>query len=368
MSHPPVSETLLGLVSHYSPSGQERAAVEYLVERMRALGYTRAFIDEAGNAVGWMGDGAQQIVFLGHIDTVAGEIPVRLVIPETGAEPPEVGPLLFGRGTVDAKGALAVFVDAVARVGPVNGWQVVVIGAVDEEGDSRGARFVKEHYHPRYAIIGEPSRWDRITLGYKGSAWAEITVRTPQAHTAGQSQNACEIACDIWQTIRQWSQQFNLGRQRLYEQVTPTLRGLASGDEDFETWARLKMGARLPEGFSPEAWYQQIGHILNGVEGAQVAFQALGFAVAAYQSPKNTPLVRAFLSSIRALAGQPAFALKSGTSDLNIVAPAWNCPAVAYGPGDSALDHTPNEHLSLWEYQRAVEVICGVLKQLTHPL
>ena len=50
-------ETLIGLVSQYSPSGQERGAVEWLVARMKSLGYDDAFIDEAGNAVGVMGKG-----------------------------------------------------------------------------------------------------------------------------------------------------------------------------------------------------------------------------------------------------------------------------------------------------------------------
>ncbi|MEO8679329.1 MAG: acetyl-lysine deacetylase, partial [Vicinamibacterales bacterium] len=33
----------------------------------------------------------------------------------------------------------------------------------------------------------------------------------------------------------------------------------------------------------------------------------------------------------------------------------------AYGPGDSLLDHTPNEHLSLDEYWRAVNVVEAML-------
>ena len=74
--------------------------------------------------------------------------------------------------------------------------------------------------------------------------------------------------------------------------------------------------------------------------------------------------MRAFLAGIRAAGGQPGFLLKTGTADLNIVAPAWGCPALAYGPGDSALDHTPDEHLSLDEYQRSVEELKFVLKQL----
>ena len=51
--------TLIGLVSQYSPSGQEHGAVEWLVARMKALGYHKAFIDDAGNAVGIMGDGSK---------------------------------------------------------------------------------------------------------------------------------------------------------------------------------------------------------------------------------------------------------------------------------------------------------------------
>jgi LysW-gamma-L-lysine carboxypeptidase len=59
------------------------------------------------------------------------------------------------------------------------------------------------------------------------------------------------------------------------------------------------------------------------------------------------------------------FVLKTGTSDMNVVGPAWQCPIVAYGPGDSALDHTPNEHLPLDEYWKAVKVIEQTLTAFT---
>ncbi|HXQ39466.1 MAG TPA: acetyl-lysine deacetylase, partial [Anaerolineales bacterium] len=70
------------------------------------------------------------------------------------------------------------------------------------------------------------------------------------------------------------------------------------------------------------------------------------------------------LSSIRSKGGEPRFVYKTGTSDLNIVAPVWKCPALVYGPGDSALDHAPNEHISLEEYGMAVQVLSGALNQL----
>jgi LysW-gamma-L-lysine carboxypeptidase len=55
---------------------------------------------------------------------------------------------------------------------------------------------------------------------------------------------------------------------------------------------------------------------------------------------------------------------KTGTSDMNVIGPRWQCPVVAYGPGDSALDHTPSEHLNLDEYARAVRVLTNALVRL----
>ncbi|NIU62369.1 MAG: M20/M25/M40 family metallo-hydrolase, partial [Pseudomonas stutzeri] len=62
--------------------------------------------------------------------------------------------------------------------------------------------------------------------------------------------------------------------------------------------------------------------------------------------------------------GKPRFKLKTGTSDMNVVGPAWGCPIVAYGPGDSALDHTPREHIEIEEYQRGIEVLARALEAL----
>jgi LysW-gamma-L-lysine carboxypeptidase len=211
----PDAATLLGLTERFSPTGQEGEAVAWLVSRMAELGYDRAYPDEAGNAVGVLGDGPRQIVLLGHIDTVPGQVPVRVE-----------DDLLYGRGTVDAKGPLAAFVDAAPRLGKRPGWQLVVIGAVDEEGDSAGARFAAGQFHPDFAVIGEPSRWDRVTLGYKGSAGVEITIQRPAAHSAAQAQNACEAAFETWEAIRLWCAGFNQGRARVFDQVSPTLRGL----------------------------------------------------------------------------------------------------------------------------------------------
>ncbi len=353
-----VPETLLNLVKNYSPSGSEAGAVSYLVSRMQALHFTRAFADGVGNAVGVMGDGPRQIVLLGHIDTVPGEIPVRM----ESITPTSL--ILYGRGSVDAKGPLSAFVDAAAACGPMPAWQLIVIGAVGEEQDSPGAQFIVPLYHPQAAIIGEPSGWERVTLGYKGSAWVVVTVRRSLAHTAGQGESACEAAVQAWQAISEFAAGINRQREKNFDRVQLSLRGMDSGGDGFEEWASLRVGARLPLDLPPQSWYERLSAdpVLAGIPG--ISIQPVGFPIPAWQGEKNNVLVRAFLAGIRVGGGQPGFLLKTGTADLNIVAPAWGCPALAYGPGNSALDHTPDEHIVLAEYHQAVEVLVAVLKRL----
>jgi LysW-gamma-L-lysine carboxypeptidase len=62
--------------------------------------------------------------------------------------------------------------------------------------------------------------------------------------------------------------------------------------------------------------------------------------------------------------GQPGFVLKTGTSDMNVVGEKWTCPIIAYGPGDSDLDHTPHEHLPLAEYALAVATLRHLIESL----
>jgi [amino group carrier protein]-lysine/ornithine hydrolase len=346
-----LTETLLGLVSHYSPSGKETPAVAFLLKRMKELGFDNVFQDDIGNAIGVMGQGPQQILLLGHIDTVLGEIPIRV---EDGN--------LYARGSVDAKGPLAAFTDAVAAVGELPGWQMIVIGAVCEETDSRGARYLVDQYRPDMVVIGEPSSWNRITLGYKGCAHADVTVRCSASHAASFELTACEKAAAIWQEINTWTDSYNENKERRFEQLQNSLLGWSSGKDGFEEWSTLKLEARLPLSLLPEEWFTKLAELAG--EETECA-QSSSLPIQAYRSEKNTPLVRSFLKAIRDVGGKPGFVVKTGTADMNIVAPVWQCPVVAYGPGDSSLDHTPNEHLSLDEYNKAVYVLSRMLKELT---
>jgi len=53
---------------------------------------------------------------------------------------------------------------------------------------------------------------------------------------------------------------------------------------------------------------------------------------------------------------------------MNVVGPIWRCPIIAYGPGDSTLDHTPHEHIDLAEFVRSIDVLTQALPILAHRL
>ncbi len=341
------------LVEIRSPSGQEGPAVNYLVEWMARRGFS-AHRDAAGNAIGILegpsdnGHGpAREIVLLGHIDTVPGfpRVTVR-------------GGKLYGRGAVDAKGPLAAFVTAAAMLGPLPGWRIVVVGAVEEESaTSKGARHVAARRAPDMAIVGEPTGWHRVALGYKGRLLADVTIQRLLSHTAGPESSAAELAVAFWNCVTQRIAALNAGRTKVWEQVQPGLRSICSSDDGMLETVEMRLGFRLPLDVTPE----QIKALLVACD-AKVGIDFKGEEYA-YRAEKNTPLVRAFLNAIRAQGGEPGFVVKTGTSDMNVVGPVWRCPIVAYGPGDSSLDHTPNEHIALDEWRAGVTVLATMLQQ-----
>jgi LysW-gamma-L-lysine carboxypeptidase len=214
-------------------------------------------------------------------------------------------------------------------------------------------------FNPDYLIVGEPNRWDRIALGYKGNAWTRIVFNQEKSHTASFLKSACENAIDAWEKLRIWIDNYNGEKNKLFDQIQATLRNWSSGDDGFQEWATLDIGVRLPMSFTADDWYETIPMLIP--EGD---IHPLGMTVNAYTCEKNTPIVRAFLHGIRENQGVPGFVYKTGTSDLNVVAPHWGCPAVVYGPGDSKLDHTPNEHISLEEYQKSVKILSSTFSYL----
>jgi [amino group carrier protein]-lysine/ornithine hydrolase len=179
---------------------------------------------------------------------------------------------------------------------------------------------------------------------------------------------------------------FNASRAKAFDQLTPSLRRfITSISDDMHDIVDAQIAWRLPDGVEAETL---VGNLVCWLaDYAQTSVEATPAAVLqgepveltgtrttfrltfrgweqAWRGDRQNALVRNFLAAIRAThpTAQPGFVLKTGTSDMNVVGPLWRCPIVAYGPGDSALDHTPDEHLLLDDYWRAVTVMEAALR------
>jgi len=368
---------LEAMLKVYSPSYHERALAEFLVNWMREAGLC-AWRDEVGNVVGSpdppppccarhalplstlrpgsgqvLGEGAswaegEVLLLLGHLDTVPGLVPVR-----------RGGDRLYGRGAVDAKGALAAFCVAAARVGPLLQSPMVVVGAVEEEAaTSRGARALLDRFAPEAVVVGEPSGWDRITVGYKGRLLVDFLLQGEMGHTAGPGEGVCEEAVRFWQAICGQADNWNGGRDSVFERLDPSLRAINSWDDGLAQRVEMTIALRIPPGFDVEALKSRL---LTDAGQATITFRG---QEAPFRASKSTHLVRAFLHGIRAEGGRPRFTVKTGTCDMNVVGPVWACPVVAYGPGDSSLDHAPGEYILISEYLRSIRVLEEALREL----
>ncbi|MBN1401848.1 MAG: M20/M25/M40 family metallo-hydrolase, partial [Anaerolineae bacterium] len=238
--------------------------------------------------------------------------------------------------------------------------RVSVVGAVEEEAaSSKGAYHVVNTWPaPDYAVIGEPSGWRRVTLGYKGRLLVHYTLERSMSHTAGEARGACQQAVDYWLGVRAWAEAFNADRTGRFDTLDPSLRHIHSESDGLSERVEMQLGLRLPLGLDLDALE---AHLLASRGPAEIA---LSGREVPFRAHKRTPLASAFLAAIRGQGGQPAFVTKTGTSDMNVLGPRWGCPIVAYGPGDSSLDHTPDEHLDLEEYLRAIRVLEDVLRRV----
>ena len=329
------------MVKIYSPTGSEGSLVSFLVEWAREHGFT-SYRDMVGNFIAERGTG-KEVLLVGHVDTVPGEIPFKTE-----------DNVLYGRGAVDAKGALACFLEAASSADLRN--RIVVVGAVDEEGESRGARHLLSGFNPSCIIIGEPSGWDSITLGYKGRFHIEYEDIREKIHSSLESFNSIEEAIVFINRIRRFCDSYNANKS-MFHQLGMKIEAIHSDTDGFTDSSQMRIIFRIPLGFQK----RRLKRVIETHKGqAQVQYSLYEPPV---KTSKKNGLVSAFLRSIRSLDGVATFKVKSGTSDMNILQ-AFKVPIVAYGPGNSRYDHTPHEHLDLEEYEKSVTVMKKVLQAL----
>ncbi|NHN43336.1 [LysW]-lysine hydrolase [Halorubellus sp. JP-L1] len=382
-------ELVADLVATPSPSGEEVAAAERLAAFFESHD-REVWLDDVGNVRAPAND---WVLLTSHVDTVPGDVPTCITdadatltdaetvandaeavandadvattaesddatLPTDGTTLVDDDAVLWGRGSVDATGPLAAMAVAAVETG------ASFVGVVGEETTSRGAHhLVADRDAPDAVVNGEPSGWDALTLGYRGFVAATYEVATEAAHSSLPDLNAVEHATAWVEDVKDaFESPLGPGADEhedasVFESVTvkPVMVDAGTEPGGNAVTATVDCQFRIPPGTDAE----EIEATVDAVTRRGVV--EFGDAIPPHVASPRTELGRAFRTAIRRAGGEPSLLRKTGTADANLYDAAWDCPVATYGPGDSSLDHSPDEHLALADYDRAVAVLESVV-------
>lgn len=345
---------LTNLLGIYSPSGSEEEISDYLVTKMKKLGFS-VKKDSIGNVVGEIGQGNLTILLCGHMDTVVGHLPLRIEKER-----------IYARGAVDAKGPLASMILAAASAAknPKCDAKIILASVVEEEATSRGVKnLIKDGISADYAIFGEPSGVGNITIGYKGNLHLKIVCETETGHssTPWAYENALEKAYELWEQIKN-KYQTGINPSSPYYLVTACLTQLLGGfaNSVIPFKSEMHLDLRIPPPKSSKEVFEEVEKEIEKFQKKNPKVK-IKYSIEDSNEPfeinKRSPLVRALSFSIRTINNKPAVLLrKTGTGDMNILGRSIQAPIVTYGPGDSHLDHTKDEHIKIRDYLKSIEI------------
>ncbi|MEM4485795.1 MAG: M20/M25/M40 family metallo-hydrolase [Zestosphaera sp.] len=340
-----LEELMLELLRTYSPTGSEEAAVRRYISFVNGLHIVDAHTDHAGNAIIDHGNGGRWVLLAGHIDTVAGELPVDYE-----------GGVFRGRGAVDAKGPLvAITVGALEALKHVDDrCRVTVVALVGEEGRSPGARALMSVLNsgrakPTAVVVGEPSGCDGVVIGYRGT----IKLKLKCLGSGGHSSNPSEGVSAIEELMRLW-----LDLKSLLGSI-PNLSlsmNYIKGGMPFSVIPRecdALVDIRVPVGLGLDAVKGKLVELLSN--GYERCVYSIDDETPPVKVSINAPIVRSLVRAIIRNNLKPTPVLKLGTSDMNLLA-GLTSNIVSYGPGRSELSHTDREEISIEELELGARI------------
>jgi LysW-gamma-L-lysine carboxypeptidase len=348
------------MVETPSVSGSEAAIARLIKGHMDELGYD-TFIDEAGNVIGQIGERNPRILLCGHMDTVSGDLPVTF---DNG--------VITGRGSVDAKGPLAALIVGGAQA-VESGFtgSLIVAGVVDEEARNRGIIQLIEHgFEVDYAVFGEPTNVNTITMGYKGSVLIRVDVQTPQGHSSAPwiYANAIEKGMEVFWGIKKAATSLTEEKEGI-NALTASIREISGGKSYGvnPSYCQLWIEFRVPSGTTTDLLLETVNNRItefNTITGTTIEMKVMD-RVEPYTADQKNSLVKAFTRSIYTRTGsRVTLVKKSGTGDMNYYGSVADIPCITYGPGDPHLDHTDQEHIQVEDYLNAIQVIKQALLTL----
>ncbi len=256
--------------------------------------------------------------------------------------------------------------------------KILFASVVEEEATSRGVKhLITQGIDADYAIFGEPSGVENITIGYKGQIQLKVAVKTKTGHssTPWLYENALENAYEIWHKIKDAysypasSQKENV--ESPFNAVTACLTKVTGGRANsvipFES--EIHVDIRIPPHYTSSQVIEATEKIIAEYQATKPGVMVkatVNDVVEPFEVNKNSPLVRSLSAAIRKVLHKPPTLLrKTGTGDMNILGKAMNLPVVTYGPGDSHLDHTIEEHIVISEYLDAIQIYKNMILKLS---
>ena len=352
---------LKNMLEIYSPSGQEDELSSFLLAETKKLGF-HSRRDDAGNMIVEFGQGSPRVLLCGHMDTVPGNLETKLEEAK-----------IRGRGAVDAKSSLAAMILAASKLKDKFSGRIVLLGVVDEESHGAGMKnFIEsDSLDLDYAVFGEPSNTENIVIGYKGFIRLMLKFATRAGHSAAPwaSDNAIEKGMELWSLLKQRFANSSK-RESHFHSVTSSLTGIRGGSSTsvIPSECTLTLDVRVPPELSSAQVLnnvrETIKSYLNANSGLSIDLEVADQINACLMNA-DSMLAQSFSWAIRKVRRKnPAFLKKTGTSDMNLLASRIRIPMVAYGPGDSKLDHTTEEQVVIEDYLTAVEIYEQALERL----
>ncbi|QKR00030.1 N-acetyl-lysine deacetylase [Metallosphaera tengchongensis] len=329
-------EVLKSLIEIYTPSGEEGKAVDVFE---RISNWFNLELRKSSSNSFYLGKG--DILLASHLDTIKGFIPSKV----TGEE-------IYGRGAVDAKGPLTSMILA-GWIMNERGCSVQIAALSDEENKSSGAReLVSSGSKYSHIIVGEPTNTTHIAIEYRGILRVGISCKGNPEHSSSSTSN---VILNHIPAILEVSQ---LPSEYSTPSIVPTV--IRGGDSPNVTPDKLYVhfDVRYPHGVTKEEIISKFARLFPNCE------ISVGESIEPVKVSSSTPIVRYLMRGLIKQGIKPSLVRKAGTSDMNILVSLTNNIAT-YGPGDSRLEHTDFERITLDEiyiatvtYVNALEEIC----------
>lgn len=345
---------LYEMIKLYTPSGKEEKLAQFIKDRLQnEFKADKVYIDRVGNVIGVYEGKEPSILLCGHMDTVPGEIEVKMD-----------NEYIYGRGAVDAKSSLATFISAANELRK-SGFEnrLIIAAVVDEEDTGKGIKMlIEEGEKVSYAVFGEPSSSTNIVIGYRGGVRVRLEFRTESYHASSiwLGKSAVEAAVEVWEKMRKYNEEA-FSKEKKFDTVTVCLTKISGGESHnmSPSYCEMKLDIRFPPRIKCENIMEELANIASTVCGQKINYKIdVEDYTPPYIAPVKNELVEAFKNAVKKVVGVEAqLVRKTGSGDMNIYGNITKTPTITYGPGDPKLAHTPYEKISIREYLESINIV-----------